>query len=69
MTPLKTHAAAKRHRPKASGALSDEALLDLVQRQTIDYFWRGGHPVCGLALDRLQRSVDAPDDQIGRAHV
>ena len=33
--------------------LSDEALLDLVQRQTFLYFWDGAQPVSGLARDRV----------------
>ncbi|KAA6440591.1 beta-glucosidase [Dyadobacter flavalbus] len=32
--------------------LSDEALLDLVQKQTFRYFWDFGHPVSGLARER-----------------
>lgn len=32
--------------------LSDEALLDLVQRQTFKYFWEFGHPTSGLARER-----------------
>lgn len=32
--------------------LSDEQLLDLVQRQTIRYFWDFAHPVSGLARER-----------------
>jgi hypothetical protein len=32
--------------------ISDEALLDLVQRQTFKYFWDFGHPVSGLARER-----------------
>jgi hypothetical protein len=32
--------------------LADEALLDLVQRQTFRYFWDFGHPVSGLARER-----------------
>ncbi len=32
--------------------LSDDALLDLVQRQTFAYFWDFGHPVSGLARER-----------------
>ena len=32
--------------------LSDNALLDLVQRQTFKYFWDFGHPVSGLARER-----------------
>ena len=29
--------------------LDDDALLDLVQRQTLRYFWDFAHPACGLA--------------------
>ena len=33
--------------------ISDEELLTLVQRQTFKYFWDYGHPVSGLARERL----------------
>ncbi|HET9411536.1 MAG TPA: glucoamylase family protein, partial [Candidatus Saccharimonadales bacterium] len=33
-------------------ALSDSALVELVQRQTFAYFWDFGHPVSGLARER-----------------
>lgn len=33
--------------------LSDEELLTLVQHRTFDYFWKYGHPVSGLARERL----------------
>ena len=33
-------------------AISDAALLDLVQQQTFKYFWDFGHPVSGLARER-----------------
>ena len=33
-------------------AISDNALLDLVQQQTFTYFWDFGHPVSGLARER-----------------
>lgn len=33
-------------------SLSDNALLDLVQRHTFKYFWEFGHPVSGLARER-----------------
>lgn len=32
--------------------LSDEALLETVQKQTFRFFWHGAHPVSGLALER-----------------
>ena len=35
-----------------SEALSDDALLDRVQRQTLRYFWDFGHPVSGMARER-----------------
>jgi hypothetical protein len=31
---------------------SDEALLDWVQRQTLDYFWSFAHPLSGMARER-----------------
>jgi len=33
-------------------AISDNALLDLIQQQTFKYFWDYGHPVSGLARER-----------------
>jgi hypothetical protein len=33
-------------------AISDIALLDLVQQQTFKYFWEYGHPVSGMARER-----------------
>jgi hypothetical protein len=33
-------------------AITEEALLDLAQRQTFKYFWDFGHPVSGLARER-----------------
>jgi len=32
--------------------ISDDALLDLVQKQTFKYFWDFGHPISGLARER-----------------
>ena len=52
-------AAEKHARP-----LSDEELLDLVQRQTFRYFWEGAHPVSGLALDRCHRHAGEPDSPV-----
>lgn len=40
-------------RPKA---LSDSALMDLVQNQTFKYFWDFAHPVSGLARERSNES-------------
>jgi hypothetical protein len=33
-------------------SLSDDALLDVVQRQTLNYFWDFAHPVSGMARER-----------------
>ena len=38
--------------------LSDEQLLDEVQRQTFKYFWDFGHPVSGMARERSNVSFD-----------
>ena len=43
---------ARSHRPERPADLDDEALLDLVQRQTLRYFWDFAHPACGLARER-----------------
>src|SRR4051812_42506627 len=32
--------------------LTDSALLDVVERQTIRYFWEFAHPVSGMARER-----------------
>jgi hypothetical protein len=48
---------------KEHEGLSDEELLELVQRQTFGYFWEGADPASGLALDRCPRqaaSASAP---------
>ncbi len=39
-------------RAGALAALSDDDLLETVQRQTFNFFWEGAHPNSGLALDR-----------------
>ena len=39
-------------RPTTLSGLSDAALLDLVQRQTLTYFWEFGHPASGMARER-----------------
>ena len=70
-------AAAKRSRTRSAGvagarapaklaSLRDDALLEIVQRQTFRYFWHAAHPVSGLAYDRrtaggrAENPVDAP---------
>jgi hypothetical protein len=44
--------------------LSDDQLLDLVQRQTFRYFWDFGHPVSGMARERSNRSFDYGDEVV-----
>jgi hypothetical protein len=39
-------------RNKVVRGMGDNALLDLVQRQTLRYFWDFGHPVSGMARER-----------------
>lgn len=50
------------HMPHARS--SDNALLDLVQRQTFRFFWEGAHPVSGLARDRTGLEADPDNDLI-----
>jgi hypothetical protein len=38
--------------------LSDEQLMDQVQRQTFQYFWGFGHPVSGMARERSNVAFD-----------
>ena len=44
--------------------LSDDALLDLVQRRTFAFFWEGAHPVSFLARDRTGLETDPQDDLV-----
>lgn len=45
----------------ASGALSDDALLDTVQRRTFNYFWDGAEPNSGLARERIHMDGVYPE--------
>ncbi len=46
-------AASSDKRPaSASDTLSDDALMDTVQRRTFQYFWEGGEPYSGMARER-----------------
>jgi hypothetical protein len=55
--------ASPRYKPPAH--LPDDALIELVQRQTFRYFWEGAHPLCGLARDRTGLEHDPKDDLVG----
>src|SRR5258707_6236786 len=48
----------------ALAALPDEQMLEIVQRQTFNYFWDGAHPVSGLAPDRCTTRANAADDKV-----
>ncbi|MEP4947357.1 MAG: beta-glucosidase, partial [Flavobacteriaceae bacterium] len=34
-------------------SLTDDELMDLVQRETFNYFWEGAEPISGLARERI----------------
>ncbi len=42
--------------------LSDDQLLDLVQKQTFTYFWDFAHPVSGLARERSNKTFGYGDE-------
>ena len=44
--------------------LSDEQLLDLVQRQTFRYFWDFGHPESGMARERSNATFGYGDEVV-----
>ena len=50
------------HLPDDPFALDDNVLLDIVQRQTVRYFWEGAHPISGLARDRQKTTCDPAND-------
>ena len=57
--PRNSHAqtAAATDRPRH---LSDSALLDLVERQTVQYFWEGAEPNSGMAPERIHLDNNYP---------
>jgi hypothetical protein len=50
--------------PSSLAALPDDELLEIVQRQTFNFFWEGAHPVSGLAPDRCTTRENASDDKV-----
>lgn len=44
--------------------LTDEQLLDLVQRQTLNYFWSFAHPVSGMARERSNKAYSYGDETV-----
>ncbi len=45
-----------------TATLSDEALLDTVERRTFEYFWSGAEPTSGLARERYHVDGNYPQD-------
>lgn len=48
--------------PAPVAGLSDEALLDSVQRRTFLYFWAGAEPVSGMARERIHLDGHYPQN-------
>jgi hypothetical protein len=48
---------------RVKNRISDGQLLDLVQRETLKYFWWGGHPVSGMAYERSDRVKEEDRDK------
>lgn len=48
--------------PQERDSLSEEALLDTVQRQTLKYFWEYAEPNSGMARERYHPDGDYPRD-------
>src|SRR5690606_28523085 len=42
--------------------LTDDQLLDSVQKQTFNYFWEGAEPTSGMARERLHLDNDYPQN-------
>jgi hypothetical protein len=59
---VKKSGAIHQKKPWRPAALSDSALLDLVQKQTFRYFWDFAHPVSALARERSNTSFDYGDE-------
>ena len=47
--------------PVSPAVISDDALLDSVQKQTIKYFTEGAEPVSGMARERFHTDNDYPE--------
>lgn len=48
----KPSASADKRKATVADTLSDDALMDTVQRRTFQYFWEGGEPYSGMARER-----------------
>jgi hypothetical protein len=47
-----------------SDRLTDDQLLDLVQKQSFGYFWEFGHPVSGMARERSNNTFGYGDEVV-----
>jgi len=50
--------------PSALAALPDDELLEVVQRQTFNFFWDASHPTSALAPDRRTAREETPNDLV-----
>lgn len=50
--------------PTGTPELTDDALLDLVERRTIEFFWETAHPHCGMARDRVSSAGQDRDPDL-----
>ncbi|MGH2624804.1 MAG: glucoamylase family protein, partial [Sphingobacterium sp.] len=46
--------------PSESSSMSDDALMDKIQKQTFQYFWEGAEPTSGLARERIHIDGEYP---------
>jgi hypothetical protein len=59
---------AQQHKPKSFDAhyrphnLSDSSLLDIVEKQTFNYFWNGAEPNSGMAPERIHTDNIYPEN-------
>lgn len=66
LSAARTRRAVSATHPESLTWLSDDTLLEVVQRQSFRYFWEAAHPVSGLAYDRrssargAENAVDDP---------
>src|SRR6478672_9057612 len=52
----------KRSPNPVSANISDSALLDIVEKQTFQYFYNGAEPVSGMARERIHEDNDYPEN-------
>jgi len=45
-----------------SNSISDDALMDKIQKQTFKYFWEGAEPTSGLARERIHIDGEYPEN-------